>query len=267
MTTPSYFPLPTGTTDQRPATPAAGYMRFNTTVGKIEVYNGQAWTDVIIPSIRRIKELQDLEGGLSGEALLIVDQFVAEPNDYVTYQLSVNNFFGSDSVQESVRDIAAANLRVATFGGFGTLTYDADSFTINYQGTLSGDIWSVMGVQGPNLAYDGNTGVYSFSADPVFDSVTTGDLMVENIDFTGSGPVNLFSGNDLNFDAEGRITFLKPIHLPRYTRAELATITDVEAGAIAICTDPIIGTARPVVFNGTEWRDFANGNIDIVEDF
>jgi hypothetical protein len=36
---------PTGTTAERP-TPATGYLRFNTTLSKPEVYNGTAWGSV-----------------------------------------------------------------------------------------------------------------------------------------------------------------------------------------------------------------------------
>lgn len=35
--------LPSGTTAQRPASPATGMMRFNTTTGLVEVYNGTSW--------------------------------------------------------------------------------------------------------------------------------------------------------------------------------------------------------------------------------
>lgn len=35
--------LPVGTTAQRPASPAAGMMRFNTTTGRVESYNGTSW--------------------------------------------------------------------------------------------------------------------------------------------------------------------------------------------------------------------------------
>lgn len=35
--------LPKGTTAQRPATPATGMMRFNTTTGLVETYNGTSW--------------------------------------------------------------------------------------------------------------------------------------------------------------------------------------------------------------------------------
>ena len=35
--------LPVGTTVQRPASPATGQMRFNTTTGSVEVFNGSTW--------------------------------------------------------------------------------------------------------------------------------------------------------------------------------------------------------------------------------
>lgn len=35
--------LPSGTTAQRPASPVAGQIRFNTTTGAVEVYSGSAW--------------------------------------------------------------------------------------------------------------------------------------------------------------------------------------------------------------------------------
>jgi len=38
--------LPAGTTGERDGTPAAGYLRFNSTLGKPEIYNGSAWGSV-----------------------------------------------------------------------------------------------------------------------------------------------------------------------------------------------------------------------------
>lgn len=35
--------LPVGTTAQRPAAPATGMMRYNTTTGLVETYNGTSW--------------------------------------------------------------------------------------------------------------------------------------------------------------------------------------------------------------------------------
>jgi hypothetical protein len=38
--------IPNGTTGQRDGSPAAGYFRYNSTVGKFEGYNGTAWGSV-----------------------------------------------------------------------------------------------------------------------------------------------------------------------------------------------------------------------------
>jgi hypothetical protein len=42
-TSTGYFDLPAGTTAQRPASPATGMIRYNTTESKYEVYSGTAW--------------------------------------------------------------------------------------------------------------------------------------------------------------------------------------------------------------------------------
>lgn len=39
-----YLQIPTGTTEQRPSSPANGYIRFNTTINDVEAYNGTTWT-------------------------------------------------------------------------------------------------------------------------------------------------------------------------------------------------------------------------------
>jgi hypothetical protein len=38
-----FLKLPSGNTVQRPASPIAGMVRFNTTLGYAEVYNGNDW--------------------------------------------------------------------------------------------------------------------------------------------------------------------------------------------------------------------------------
>ena len=39
----TYLNMPKGTTAQRPSSPVAGMIRENTTLNKIEVYNGTEW--------------------------------------------------------------------------------------------------------------------------------------------------------------------------------------------------------------------------------
>lgn len=43
LQTTDYLTYPVGTTAQRPGVPAAGMMRFNSSTGLMEYYNGSAW--------------------------------------------------------------------------------------------------------------------------------------------------------------------------------------------------------------------------------
>jgi hypothetical protein len=46
LTTNQFIQLPTGTTAQRPNTPATGMIRFNTSAGAFEGYTGTAWVNL-----------------------------------------------------------------------------------------------------------------------------------------------------------------------------------------------------------------------------
>lgn len=46
FTSTGFLDIPTGTTAQRPASPNTGMLRFNTTLGKFEGYNGSVWSSV-----------------------------------------------------------------------------------------------------------------------------------------------------------------------------------------------------------------------------
>jgi hypothetical protein len=55
--------LPKGTTAQRPGTPEIGSIRFNTTLGYTELYNGASWEKVIVDrSTRNIGTVQTTSG-------------------------------------------------------------------------------------------------------------------------------------------------------------------------------------------------------------
>ena len=59
----SFFRVATGTQAQRPTSPAAGYMRFNTSNSNLEIHNGTGWASVgiVAPTISSIA----IAGGLS----------------------------------------------------------------------------------------------------------------------------------------------------------------------------------------------------------
>ena len=59
----SFFRVATGTQAQRPTSPAAGYMRFNTSNSNLEIHNGTGWASVgiVAPTVSSIA----IAGGLS----------------------------------------------------------------------------------------------------------------------------------------------------------------------------------------------------------
>lgn len=68
-----YFDLPTGTTAQRPVSPASGMVRFNTDSAQYEGYNGVAWTSIG----------GGAQGGGADKVFLETDQVVS-----VSYQIT-----------------------------------------------------------------------------------------------------------------------------------------------------------------------------------
>ncbi len=46
LQTVDYLTYPVGTTAQRPVSSIAGMMRFNSTIGYMEYYNGSAWVSI-----------------------------------------------------------------------------------------------------------------------------------------------------------------------------------------------------------------------------
>jgi hypothetical protein len=58
-----------------------------------------------------------------------------------------------------------------------------------------------------NVTYNPATGAVGFATSPTFDAITTTSLNVKDITFTGTGPVTINSGNDLNFVSAGDIKF------------------------------------------------------------
>ncbi len=101
-------------------------------------------------------------------------------------------------------------------------------------------------------------------SDPTFTSVTATTVNVRDLNFTGTGAVNIISNNDINLQADGWITFSSLPKIPTYTLAQLQALVGVPFGAIAVCSNPTIGSARPVWYNGSAWKDMANGDLGTV---
>lgn len=237
-----------------------------------------------------------------GDDIMIIDQMVpydagppATPAVNRTFKITLDDFYHgeffsgifdeyfasktTDDLREGENNLyftqarARSSISLVTDSEyFGFMFYDVATGEIRYKGTTASDVRESLSFEYGDLAsYNDSTGVFTFPGednDPRFRSVAVDTLYADQVIYTGSGPVRIDSGSDLQLDADGYIFLKRPTVLPNYTVAELRDM-DLEArvGMVAYCTDPEIGGPRPVVWNGTVWKDFLNGDIYDIDDF
>jgi hypothetical protein len=133
--------------------------------------------------------------------------------------------------------------------------------------SASGNVTAVGNIQGNYFIGNGSllTGISggggSLPSDPTFNTVTANTVFTANLEFTGAGPVVIGSGNDINMNTVGQVTFSNVVSLPSKTRAQLVVLGGIAVGSIAFCSDAS-GGACPVWYSSTGWRKIAdNGEI------
>ena len=117
--------LPTGTTAQRPASPAVGMQRWNTTLNALEVYvGGGTWTSLTSTSYA-ISYLAVAGGGggcYGGGGAGGMLQSLATVQSGVSYAITIGaGGTGSTTVPTNGADTVAAGIATATGGGHGAL--------------------------------------------------------------------------------------------------------------------------------------------------
>jgi hypothetical protein len=117
------------------------------------------------------------------------DAALASKNTYHLVEGS-NLYFTEQRVLDVVTPLIPApySLPTASTSELGGVKVDGNTIVIDSYGTITAVAGGVM------------------SPDPVFNSVTATQLNVQNVTFTGTGAVNIFSGNDLNLSAVGNVT-------------------------------------------------------------
>lgn len=152
---------------------------------------------------------------------------------------------------------SAVNLGGQTSGpiNFNSVTSGINYNDLTNQPTIPTDINQLSDADG---LLGGGSG--ELPTDPEFDSVTATTLNVQDVNFTGTGAVNIVSGSDINLSATGWITFSSLPRLPNYTIAQLNDLSGVPVGAFAFCTD--LTQPAPVYYDGAVWRDMINNDIN-----
>jgi hypothetical protein len=138
------------------------------------------------------------------------DTALASKNTYHIAEGS-NLYFTEQRVLDVVTPLipAAYSLPTASTSVLGGVKVDGNTIVIDSYGTITAV---------------GGGGVIGL--DPTFNSVTTTQLNVQNVAFTGTGAVTFTSGNDLNFEAAGDITFNGETAI---TKAQLKSIVAASA--------------------------------------
>lgn len=134
--------------------------------------------------------------------------------------------------------------------------------------SATGNVIATGNIQGQYFIGNGSllTGIAgggnALPTDPTFTTVTANTVYTANLEFTGLGPVVISSGNDINLNTVGQVTFSNIVSLPSKTAAQLTALGNaVFAGSIAYCSNAL-GGACPVWFNGSTWLKISdNGPI------
>lgn len=170
-TSTGYFDLPTGTTAQRPGTPATGMIRFNTTTETAEIYNGTAWTAVgaQYPSATggTITTQGDYKYHFFGGSDTFTLINTGNPAGSNTFDVLVVGGGGASSIQHS-GGAGAGGLIIKT--GF-TLSASAYTVTVGAGGVVtsnsnSDDSYRAAGANGNNSSVFGLTALGGGGARP-----------------------------------------------------------------------------------------------------
>ena len=80
MTSPYYFVPPSGTTAERPSDPPPGMLRFNTDIGRLEVWRNDHWGTILGESLNLGDQNQTNSAGGTGTRGLFAGGYLVSPN-------------------------------------------------------------------------------------------------------------------------------------------------------------------------------------------
>ena len=113
--------LPAGTTAQRDGSPAAGYLRWNSTLSRTEVYSGSTWMDISQSGLETVDE----------------DNMSSNSATKIPTQQSVKAYVDAQVTASSTGDITSVVAGTGLTGGAssGTATLNIDSSVVTLTGT------------------------------------------------------------------------------------------------------------------------------------
>ena len=155
--------IPAGTTAQRDSSPVAGYLRWNSTLSRAEVYSGSAWADVGQQTLTT-EQVQDAIGPmLSGNTETGIDVTYDDTNNQIDFAIdsTVATLTGSQTLSAKTLTSPVINTGVS-----GSAILDSDTMSGASATTLSSSesIKAYVDAQTTDETAEGSTNLYFTSA-------------------------------------------------------------------------------------------------------
>ena len=178
-------------------------------------------SSVLNSVVNQINQKLNLTGGtLTGSLILhanptqslqaatksYVDSAISGIPDSYNQSLNTNDNVEFNSIKTKNIEFTGTGAVVISSGN--DLNFNADgNITFNGQTLTQVVQTSFTAGSGINIVNGVISSTSTVGDDPTFNSVTATSINVENLEFTGTGPIEISSGNDLNLTALGDITF------------------------------------------------------------
>ena len=120
----THVKLPSGTTAQRPGSPAVGYVRYNTTIGVIEQYMVDGWQAITVPPIISSINIDNFNENDDPQTLVI------SGSNFDTLSTAVLLDSGGNTVTPTTSTRNSASQITIVFSGSDTLTTDNGPYDV-----------------------------------------------------------------------------------------------------------------------------------------
>ena len=192
MTSPYYFVPPSGSTAERPSSPPPGMLRFNTDIGRLEVWRNDHWATILGESPNLSNHNQGSGAGTGTRGLFAGGYTPPSPNsctdqvDYITVETLgnaqdfgnlVDARHGGGQCADRTRAVYAGGRGPTTPGGSDTanITFTTIASTGNYADS-SGDLSAAVGARGTSNSTRGLFGSFIFPYSDTIEYVTIQSL-------------------------------------------------------------------------------------------
>ena len=272
--------VPSGTTGQRPVGPAAGTIRFNTSLGIIEGYDGSIWQGMTVSggSLTTFDVLTDtppskasspnrvLKVDNTGTVIEYSAHLLILPSGAIQVDVGYDTLVTTDEiltnkkyVDDSISAIGTPPFLSLTSGG--TLSASAD-ITMGTGGQILADAGTA-GAPSYSFSASSNTGIHSPIANSL--SIDTGGstrINVTNATTFFTNDVDLTNKDILNGGNIDANTYTASgtgaqFVLPSYVVAGLPT--GVTGGMIFVTDES--GGPVPAYYDGSDWRRVTDGAV------